>query len=294
MVLPRKFRDIALCLVLVAIPLVLLQANIKSESELNPFDRLLLRICAPLQAGVTAVVSGVHRGWRRYVFLINVETRNEDLRRENNRLRADLAEAKRSLGRMAHLEELLRFRARRGVETAGLRVVARDASPFSRVLRVAVDRGKDVLRPGMPVVTARGAVGRVGRVYGSYSDVVLAVDPGSAIDIVIQRTGGRGVLRGMDGANRYVCRIDYLLRREDVRVGDLVVTSGVAGVFPRDLPVGRISRVSRLTHGLYQEVEVTPAVDFSALREMLVILAPPPPEAPSAGKRVVPARGILP
>jgi rod shape-determining protein MreC len=294
MVLPRKFRDIVLCLALLAVPILFLQSNLKSPGELNPLDRLLLRVSAPVQAGVTGAVSGIHRGWRRYVYLIDVQRDNEHLRRENTELRARLEEARRNLGRMEHLEKLLRFRAQRGVETAGIRVIGRDASPFVRVLRVKVDRGKDTLRPGLPVVTAEGAVGRVGRVYGPYSDIVLAVDPKSAVDVVIQRTGGRGVLRGIDGANRYTCRIDYLLRQEEVKVGDLVVTSGVAGVFPKDLPVGRISKVSRRTHGLYQEVEVTPTVDFSSLREMLVILAPPPPTTTPGPKRSVPARGILP
>jgi len=145
----------------------------------------------------------------------------------------------------------------------------------------------------MPVVTAKGVVGRVGRVYGSYSDVILAVDPKSAVDVIIQRTGGRGLLRGIVGANRYICRIDYLLRKESVNVGDLVVTSGVAGVFPKDLHVGRISKVTKRTYGLYQEVEVTPLVDFSSLEDMLVILSPPPPAAPKAKGRQ-PARGYMP
>ena len=86
----------------------------------------------------------------------------------------------------------------------------------------------------------------------------LAVDPKSAIDVVIQRTGGRGLLRGIDGTNRYACRIKYLLRQEEVKVGDLVVTSGAAGVFPKDCPWGASPGEAR-TYGLYQEVEVIPA-----------------------------------
>jgi rod shape-determining protein MreC len=294
MVLPRKFRDIVLCLALLGVPVLFLQAGLKSEAELNPIDRLLLRISAPVQTGITAVFSGIHQGWRRYVYLIDVEQENEELRRENRKLKTKLRESKRNLGQMDHLEKLLGFRARRAVETVGVRVIGRDASPFVRVLRVQVDRGADTLRPGLPVVTAEGVVGRVRRVYGSYSDVLLAVDPKAAIDIVIQRTGGRGVLRGIDGTNRYACRIDYLLRQEEVKVGDLVVTSGVAGLFPRDLPVGRISKITRRTYGLYQQVEVTPAVDFSSLREMLVILAPPPPSMPETKAGSAVDRGLLP
>jgi rod shape-determining protein MreC len=295
MVLPRKLRDIVLCVALLGLPLLFLYSNLKSPAALNPFDRLVLRISAPLQAAVTGAVSGIHRGWRRYVYLIGVEKDNERLRQETERQRLTINEAQRQLSHLKRYERMLGFRSTHGVETIGVRVIGRDASPFVRVLRVHIDRGGGTVRPNLPVVTADGVVGRVSRVYGSYSDVILAVDPRSNIDVVIQRTGGRGLLRGIDGTNRYVCRIEYLLRKEEVKIGDLVVTSGVAGIFPKDLIVGRISKVTRRTYGLYQEVEVIPAVDFSGLDEMLVILSPPaPPVAHDAKSTPEPAWGLLP
>ena len=294
MVLPRKFRDIILAAALLGIPLVVLQSNLKDPAELNPIDRGIMKVSAPVQAFITNTISGIHASWRRYVYLVDVEERNEKLAAENRKMKLELATAKRGLGRLELYEKLLGFRKSRGVETVGVRVVGRDASPFVRLLRVQVDRGKPTLRQGLPVVTAEGVVGRVGRVYGGYSDIVLAVDPKSAVDVIIQRTGGRGLLRGLEGTNRYACRIDYLLRKEEVKVGDLVVTSGVAGVFPKDLAVGRISKVTRRTYGLYQEVEVTPTVDYTALKEMLVILSPPPPPAPRSEGAKEPARGFLP
>jgi rod shape-determining protein MreC len=292
--LPRKFRDIALCVTLLAVPVLFLHSNLKTPAEMNPLDRALLRISAPVQAAITAVVSGIHRGWKRYVYLVGVERDNERLRKENATQRAELRDAQRRLGRMRSYERLLGFRATRGVETIGVRVIGRDASPFVRVVRVRVDRGAPHLRPNLPVVTADGVVGKVARSYGSYSDVLLAVDPKSNIDVVIQRTGARGLLRGIDGTNRYLCRIEYLLQKEEVKVGDLVVTSGVEGVFPKDLPVGRISKVNKRSYNLYQELEVIPAVDFSTVDEMLVILAPPPPPVATEERGAEPARGLLP
>lgn len=294
MVLPRKLRDIALCVALLGLPLVFLQANLKRPEDANPIDKVILRVSAPLQAGVTAVVSAIHRTWRRYIYLVGLQEDNELLTAQNMKLKRRLREAQRQLVRLDRYEKLLSFRKARGVETVGARVIGRSASPFVRALRVRIDRGGDAVRTGLPVVTADGIVGRIGRVYGAYSDVTLAVDPKSAIDVLIQRTGGRGLLRGKDARNRYLCRLDYLLRREEVKVGDLVVSSGAAGVFPRDLPVGRIAKVTRRTYGLYQEVEVTPTVDFSALEEILVILAPPPPPAPKAETSKRPARGVVP
>ena len=110
----------------------------------------------------------------------------------------------------------------------------------------------------MAVVAPAGVVGRVQRVFGRYCDVLLAADPKSSIDVVVARTGGRGVLKGIAGGDRYRTRIEYLERKDEAAEGDLVVTCGLGGFFPRDLPVGRIVKVDRRGFGLYQEAEVQP------------------------------------
>jgi rod shape-determining protein MreC len=166
------------------------------------------------------------------------------------------------------------------------------------VARVEIDRGEGVVRRGMPVLTPEGVVGRINRVAGHTSDILLAVDPRSSIDVFIPRTGGRGILRGKAGENGYRSTIEYLVRGEQAREGDLVVTSGLGGSFPRDMAVGRISRVIPNPSGLYQEVEVTPDVDFARLSEVLVVVAPAPtPDSeaalPAARRAPAPpARGL--
>jgi len=294
MVMPRKVRDIALAAALLGVPFAFLQANLKDPDEINPIDKVLLHISAPIQAGVTGVTSAVHRTWKRYIYLVGLQRQNERLVAENMRLHRSEREAQRKLARMGRFERLLAFRREKGVETFGARVIGRSSSPFVRALRVRIDRGQGEVRAGLPVVTANGVVGRISRVFGDYSDVRLAVDPKSSIDVVIQRTGARGLLHGKDAQDRYLCRLSFLLRKEEVKVGDLIMTSGAADVFPRDLPVGRVSRVSRRTYGLYQKVEVTPTVDFGALEEVLVIVAAAPPAAPTAEGKPHPAQGITP
>ena len=123
----------------------------------------------------------------------------------------------------------------------------------------------------MAVVSARGLVGQVLRTGGRYSDVLLTVDRTSAIDVVIQRTGARGMLRGTGEDDRYLCRIQYLRRDEEVEAGDEVYTSGLGQRFPAAILVGTVVSVRRQEFGLYQEAEVLPAVDFSTLEEVLVL-----------------------
>jgi rod shape-determining protein MreC len=131
------------------------------------------------------------------------------------------------------------------------------------------------------------------RLVGPIADVQLATDPRSSIDVVLPRTGSRGVLKGVASDTSYLCRIEYLVQKDDVQVGDVVLTSGLGGLFPRDIPVGKVVRLRKPDSSLYQEVEVEPLVDFGKLREVLVVLSPPPPPDPDAGKRPTePVRGI--
>jgi len=136
----------------------------------------------------------------------------------------------------------------------------------------------------------------LGHVAGKTSDILLLVDPRSAIDVVVPRTGGRGILRGKSGENGYRCSIEYLQRGQVAQVGDKVVTSGLGGAFPRNLAVGKVTRVIPGAVGLYQDVEVTPDVDFARLSEVLVVAAPPPAPDPDAGNKrgaATPARGPM-
>lgn len=294
----RRAREVFLAVVLLAVPLLVLRASTRAPHELNFIDRAVLRLSSPLEAGLTSLARSLGHAWSRYVALVGVERVNQDLKRENGRLRLELEQVRREAGRVAQLERLLALRAEVPSETAAARVVGIDTSSFFRVVRVRLDRGDTEVRSGMPVLVPEGVVGRIGRVYGRYCDVLLAVDPKSSIDVIVPRTGGRGVLKGVAGENGYHARIEYLLRHEDVREGDAVVTSGVGGVFPRGLPVGTVSAVRRRDFGLYQEAEVTPFVDFARLEEVLIVLSPPPPPDPDAERRGSsrragdPARGL--
>jgi len=275
---------------------VAMRMSAKAPGDLSTLDRGILHIVSPAQSAMSTVARGIIGVAGHYLDLMHVRAENETLTRENARLRAELGDVRRVAAESGRYQRLLGLRDLTPAETVAARVISIDASPYFRVARIEIDRGEGVVRRGMPVLTPDGVVGRINRVSGSTSDIMLLVDPRSAIDVFIPRTGGRGILRGKPGENGYRCSIEYLVRGEQAREGDKVVTSGLGGAFPRDLMVERVSKVIPGTVGLYQEVEVTPDVDFARLSEMLVVVAPPPSADQESGARrassPAPGRGL--
>jgi rod shape-determining protein MreC len=149
---------------------------------------------------------------------------------------------------------------------------------------LVVDRGEadGVTRAG-PVVTADGVVGRVFSASTHSAEVLVLTDRNSSIAARVDRTRARGNVRGMGRPG--ACKLDYALRTDDVVEGDLLVTSGTDGVFPRGIPVGKVSRLSKFAEGLFLDVEVAPAADVTRVEEVLVLTsreAPIPEASPAA------------
>jgi rod shape-determining protein MreC len=289
----QKIREVVIIATTFIVALFLLRTSARSPEYLSPLDRGILTVVSPIQSALATMARSIAHAAGRYVDLVHVRAQNETLRTENGRLRAELLEAKRGAAESVRFQRLLGLRNAVTAETLVARVIAIDVSPYFRVARVRLDRGENLVQRGMPVITPDGVVGRINRVSSDTSDIMLSVDPRSAIDIVLPRSGGRGILKGKPGENGYRCVIEYLMQGDQAKEGDLAVTSGLGG-FPRDLPVGRVSKISRNAAGLTQDIEITPDVDFARLSEVLVVVAPAPPPDPDAStkKPLAPAHGL--
>jgi rod shape-determining protein MreC len=305
MTLRRRLVDWSLTGVLILLPALVLRASL-SRGTPSALDQALLRITAPLETGVSWIVEGIGGTWSRYVALIDIEAENRELRDNNERLRKDLAAMTRKAYDVAALEDLAVVKKRTPADTLGARVIGAPLSPQFRVLRLKIDRGDHEVATDMPVITSEGPVGRVDKVYGDYADVVLISDPSSRIDVVIRDplqpatqatgvngvNGARGLLVGLGRADSYACKIEWLERQgrpspgpdATLKVGDEVVTSGLGASFPAGLVVGKVARIIG-DDGMFQSVEVSPTVDVSRVRAVMVLLAPPPPPDPDAKSR---------
>jgi rod shape-determining protein MreC len=280
----RRYRDVIISVILLVLPFLFLNSNLKNPDDLNALDRLILQASAPIQWAAAAMASSASDVWDRYIYLVETRAENERLRREISRLRDENRRFQDSQARARRLEKMLGFRETFDGELVSARVIARDTNRFFRVVRLRIDRTEAEVRPGMPVLTYDGLVGQIERTWGRFSDVRMIIDTASSVDVVVQRTSSRGTLRGTGDLDRYACSIEYLRRTDEVRVGDLVFTSGAGRRFPPSILVGRIATITKRSSGLYQQVEVTPAVDLSHVEEVFVLTTPPRIDLDDSGR----------
>ncbi len=290
----RRYIDYVLAVVLLLVPAAILRSSLRNPEDQNGFDRVVLRISSPLQAAASWVVGGIGGLLGDYIWFVDVEDENDELRAANLRLREELGQLRGVSDQLQKLEQLVDIKSRTPGETAAAHVISSSINSHFRVNRIRIDRGGVGVEVGMPVVGAQGLVGRILHAYGPYSDVLLVSDPQSSVDVVVQGTGSRGLLKGLASNDSYVCEIEYLEQGKVVRIGDAVTTSGLGKHFPAGLLVGKISSVDSARHGLYQKVTVKPATNFSRLESVLVLLTPPPAADPARDKNRASskARGI--
>jgi len=263
----KKYRTFLLAACLVLVALLFYSSQLRHREESGLFYKVILQVTAPLQRVLDGGIRAVADTWSHYLWLVETERRNEQLEAENRRLQAELARLEEVRLANERLRRLLDFRDEVQLPALPAQVVAVDASSWFRT--VVIDKGSEHgLREGLPVVVAEGVVGRTIQVAPYQSRVLLLTDASSAVAVLVQPNRSRGICRGSGQG----LTLEYALSREQVAPGDAVITSGTGGIFPKGLPVGRVTEVRQEKYGLFQGVDVEPAVDFSRLEEVLVLL----------------------
>lgn len=255
----------------VAVALLLLERG-GPDQPMGPIGAVTFVAAATAQNATANAGQGASGIFDRYFDLVGVHEQNLALQAEVDRLRDENIRLLGVMQQNERLRALVGFRdAYPRLDLVPAHVVARDVSPWFRVTTIRIEPAQQVITVGMPVVSSAGVVGFVSEVADRFAQVTLTVDPRSSVDVVVQRNRARGVLIGLGHETDYDARIAYLLRRDEVVPGDVIVTSGEDGRYPADLAVGRIRAVVRRDFGLFQEVLVEPAVDFSRVEEVFVI-----------------------
>jgi rod shape-determining protein MreC len=250
---------------------LLISAQVNSRGGVPMLEALTFGVVAEVQRGAWSLISGVRSGWGGYVGLRDVRAQNESLKQQLAEAQIQIQEQRALADRTRGLERLLGLRDRVTLQTTASEVIAAGATPDFRTL--TIDKGTNQgLRPDMAVIAPDGVVGRIVTPTGRASKVQLLIDRNAAAGALIERSRAQGVVVG-SGDDRL--RMDYVSQFSDIAVGDVVVTSGIDGIYPKGFIIGRVEEVSK-SGGTYKEITVRPAVNFSSLEEVLVVLTPSP------------------
>jgi len=238
------------------------------RSAWSPPEQFLVEITAPFQKLIKQTADMTRDYWLNYFYLVNLRNENQQLKKNVDSLRVENSRYRELLATHERLKELLQFKQTINWPVLAAQVIGLDPTGWFR--SIIIDKGDTAgVRLNMPVVNAYGVVGRIVSVSPGYAKVLLIIDQNSAVDCLVQRSRDRGMLKGL---STEICKLDYVGKSDYVAIEDTVVTSGLGGVFPRGLPVGKVLNVKEVSGELFKDIEVMPAVDFSKLEEVLVIL----------------------
>ena len=258
-------------IVMIAVNIIILSVSSRTREPAYGLGRMALYIVSPFQKAVTHTVRFLEGVWKHYFYLVMVARENDQLRRQLDAALERGHQCTEVEFTNRRLTNLLNFQKSISQEVLPAAVIGKDPSTWFKT--IIIDKGRqDGVEKGLPVVVPAGIVGQVMEVTNAYSKVLLVIDQNNAVDALVQRSRARGLVTGVATGE---CIFKYVLLKHDVRIGDILISSGLDGVFPKGLRVGLVSGVIRSNAGIFQQVKVMPFVNFEKLEEVLVVLHPP-------------------
>jgi rod shape-determining protein MreC len=258
--------------VLVMIPLLMLQIALLSLQIENSSGTLLLRTWvmgaqAPVLAASSSIAGGIRSAWRDYVWMVGARAENEQLRETVQRLSLLNSAYEQVRLENDRLRRLISLSSGMNYRTIGARVVGRTPEFLSNV--IYIDRGsQDGIRIDAPVLSGDGIIGKINLVSGHQSQVQLITNPDAALGAMLEKTRTSGVL---SGSGDPLLDLNYISNTEQVNPGDVVVSSGLDGIFPKGLAIGKVVDANK-TKGVFLSVKVKPYMDLIHIEEVAVLL----------------------
>jgi rod shape-determining protein MreC len=247
--------------------LYILNAAARGQIKNDPIGPILLWLLRPLQVGTQALTGWIGDVQQGIGTMSGFKAENERLRKRIQQLEAEKNRLLEAEATNRRLQQLLDFRSQLPPVAVTATIIANSASTWFQ--SCLLDKGSaDGVHKGMAAVTPLGVVGQVISTAARSSKVLLITDHNSGVDAVVQRTRARGIV---SGSLEQKTILKYVKRSEDIQVGDRLITSGLDGVFPKGLMVGTVTKVQKQNLGLFQYIEVAPAVSLSRTEEVLVV-----------------------
>ena len=261
-----KLRGVLVLGTVVAACLVLL--TIQTRGRSTAAADVVGFVTTPVQSALARVNRAAVGTWSTYLDWKNVRSENRRLRDENQQLRVAALQVSETATENQRLRRLLGMQERLPLETVGAEIIAREWGGWVRSLTVNRGRHDNIARL-TAVIAPEGLIGRVIDVRSGVSIIQVLTDPASTVGAHVVRTRTAGIV---EGDPRGTMRLKYMAREGGgIQVGDLVVTSGAGGVFPRGIPVGRVRAIDDRGSALFHYAMLTPVVDFARVDEVLLL-----------------------
>jgi rod shape-determining protein MreC len=254
--------------------ILLISAQVNTDRGVPLIEEVTVGLFAEVQRAASGMIGAVRSSWTGYVALRQVNEENERLREEVASLKIGLQQQRALAQQSETLQALLNLRSTIPLSTTAAAVIAGGASPEFRT--ITIDKGTgDGLKSDMAVLSPAGVVGRIITPGLRASKVQLLIDRNAAAGALVERSRAQGVMMGTGDR----LKLNHLPGAADIVVGDRVVSSGIEGIYPKGFVIGQIESIERQA-GEFADVVVRPAVEFSSLEAILVVLTPPAGEAP--------------
>ena len=250
-----------------ALLLALLFVQWKNPEIVGPYRGIIGNIFNPFVYIISKISKKVESFYSDYIYLVDVKKENNLLNRKIMDYEMQINILNEKLSTYERLKELLKFKEAYDFNTIACNVIGRNMG--SNYLYLLIDRGvSDGVAVNDSVVGVGGLVGKIDDVYLHSSIVKVLIDITSNVSVLNLRTRSMGIAKGAGDGLVYV---DYYDKLDPVQEGDIFITSGIGGVFPKGLPVGRVVKIQESENGLFQKVILEPPVNFHKIENLMVI-----------------------
>lgn len=273
----RKRTGVIFVIAIVA-QVLLVSAQVQTRSGVRVLEAVSFGAFARVQGVTSSGVRGVRDVWSNYAELRGAREENQALKQQLAELEIRLQEQRALAARTTKLQELLALQQATELPTVAAEVIGGNPNAMAGIREITIGRGTaDGVQPGMAVIAPKGIVGRViGQPAAHAARVQLLIDKYAAAGALSERARAGGMVVGVE--HEPPLAMELVSSLQDVKAGDLIVTSGIDGIYPKGYAIGWVESAEKGT-GLYLDISVRPAVDFGSLEEVLVVLIPPRPAA---------------
>ncbi|MBX7138483.1 MAG: rod shape-determining protein MreC [Oligoflexia bacterium] len=256
---------------LFCLSLLLISYSARNPGVAGIGSAVFSEVTGPVQLVSHSLYRSVSSLWSDYIGLLDAKQRARDLSARLSALEAENSRLLELENENARLRGILKVTQESALGGVVAEIIGYD--PSNWIKAITINKGENEgIRPGMPVLEGDGVVGQIVSASRHVSQALLIIDPGSGVDALVQSTRSRGVV---GGAGDKGCEMRYVLREDELNIGDRIVTSGLDGIFPKGLLIGIVSDVDKKSAGLFKEVWLKPAVDFNKVEKVVVITTRP-------------------